>query len=127
MECLEFRRAAGADPLHVSVEAAAHRDGCPKCAEFLRQTLVLDERILAALRVPVPVPERGAAAVAPPIRSGFTSPGAGGSAGRSRVVRGRDAVKSTALSDCRRPELATALKRSGTGPRSVMRPEVAAS
>jgi hypothetical protein len=64
MECLEFRRAAGADPGHLSAEAAAHRDACPKCAEFLWQTMVLDERILAALRVPVP--ERGAAAVAPP-------------------------------------------------------------
>ena len=63
MECLEFRRAAGADPGHLSVEAAAHRDDCPKCAEFLRQTLALDERILAALRVPVP--ERNAAAVTP--------------------------------------------------------------
>jgi len=64
MECLEFRRAAGADPGHLSAEAAAHRDACPKCAEYLRQTLTLDERILAALRVPMP--ERGAAAVAPP-------------------------------------------------------------
>jgi len=63
MECLEFHRAAGADPGHLSVEAAAHRDACPTCAEFLRQTLVLDERILAALSVPVP--EHGAAAVAP--------------------------------------------------------------
>jgi hypothetical protein len=48
----------------LSAEAAAHRDACPKCAEYLRQTMVLDERILAALRVPVP--ERGAAAVASP-------------------------------------------------------------
>jgi hypothetical protein len=64
MECLEFRRAAGADPGHLSAEAAAHRDACPKCAEYLRKTLTLDERILAALRVAVP--ERGAAAVAPP-------------------------------------------------------------
>ena len=64
MECLEFRRAAGADPGHLSAEAAAHRHACPKCAEYLRQTMVLDERILAALRVPMP--ERGAAAVAPP-------------------------------------------------------------
>jgi hypothetical protein len=63
MECLDFRRAAGADPGHLSVEAAAHRIACPECAEFLRQTLALDERVLAALRVPVP--ERGAAAVAP--------------------------------------------------------------
>jgi len=63
MECLEFRRAAGADPKHLSVEAGAHRDTCPKCAEFLRQTLALDEKILSALRVPVP--EHGAAGVTP--------------------------------------------------------------
>lgn len=59
MECLEFRSAAGADPKHLGVEASAHRNTCPKCAEFLRQMLVLDERILAALAVPVPA--RGAA------------------------------------------------------------------
>jgi hypothetical protein len=63
MECLDFRRAAGADPGHLGVEATAHRDMCPTCAEFLRQTLVLDERILAALRVPVP--QRNATAVTP--------------------------------------------------------------
>jgi hypothetical protein len=63
MECLEFRRAVGADPGHLSVEAAAHRDACPRCAEFLRQTLTLDARVLAALRVPVP--QRNAAAVTP--------------------------------------------------------------
>jgi hypothetical protein len=62
MECLDFRRAVGADPGHLGVEAAAHRTACPECAEFLRQTLALDERILAALRMPVP--ERDAAAVA---------------------------------------------------------------
>ena len=63
MECLEFRRAAGADPQHLDGEATAHLDACPKCAEFLRQMLALDERILAALAVPVPV--RGAAAASP--------------------------------------------------------------
>lgn len=54
MDCREFRREAGADPAHLGEEAAAHRDGCPECAEFLRQTLALDDRIRAALRVPVP-------------------------------------------------------------------------
>ena len=54
MECLEFRKAAGADPTHLSPDARAHCDGCLRCAEYLRQTLVLDEKILAALRVPVP-------------------------------------------------------------------------
>jgi hypothetical protein len=54
MECLDFRRAAGADPRHLGAEAVAHRDACPRCAEFLRQMLELDEKILTALRVPVP-------------------------------------------------------------------------
>lgn len=63
MECLEFRRAAGADPYHLDAEAVAHRDACPRCAEFLRQTLALDEKVLAALRVPVP--EVGARPVRP--------------------------------------------------------------
>lgn len=54
MECLEFRRAAGADPYRLDTEAAVHRDACPRCAEYLRQTLALDEKVLAALRVPVP-------------------------------------------------------------------------
>jgi hypothetical protein len=69
MECLEFRRAAGADPCHLDAGAEAHRDGCPRCAEFLRQTLALDEKVLAALRIPVPEvgarPWRPSAAVRP--------------------------------------------------------------
>ena len=59
MECLEFRRAAGADPYHLGPEAVAHRDGCLRCAEFLRQTLALDEKVRAALRVPVPTAGTG--------------------------------------------------------------------
>ena len=54
MECLEFRRSAGADPAHLGTDARAHRDTCPRCAEYLRQTLALDEKIRAALQVPVP-------------------------------------------------------------------------
>ena len=62
MQCLEFRRAAGADPRHLAPEAVAHRDACPACAEFLRPTLALDERILAALKVAVPEGVRSASA-----------------------------------------------------------------
>lgn len=65
MECLEFRRAAGSDPQHLTAEAAAHRDACPGCAEFLRHTLQLDEKIAAALRVPVP--DRGSVVATPNI------------------------------------------------------------
>ena len=54
MDCREFRREAGSDPRHLGTEAASHRDSCAACAESLRRTLELDDRILAALRVPVP-------------------------------------------------------------------------
>jgi hypothetical protein len=54
MDCLEFRRSAGADPQHLAADSAAHADACARCAEYLRQTRALDARILAALRVPVP-------------------------------------------------------------------------
>jgi hypothetical protein len=64
MECLEFRREAGADPRHLGVEAAAHRDACPACAESLRRTLQLDEKIFAALLVPIPDKARTGRAVA---------------------------------------------------------------
>jgi hypothetical protein len=64
VDCREFRRSAGADPRHLGAEAAAHRDACPRCAEFLGQTLALEEKILAALRVPVPEP--GSAGLAAP-------------------------------------------------------------
>ncbi len=65
MECLEFRREAGADPRHLNAAAAAHRDACAGCAESLRRTLALDEKILAALQVPVPdALRRGTTAVA---------------------------------------------------------------
>lgn len=56
MECLEFRRVAGADPQHLLPAARDHAGACPRCAEHLRQLLALDARVLAALRVPVPEP-----------------------------------------------------------------------
>jgi hypothetical protein len=54
MDCLEFRQQAGADPGHLGAEAQRHLESCPGCTEFLRQTRELDQRILAALKVPVP-------------------------------------------------------------------------
>jgi len=74
MECLEFRRETGADPRHLSAAAAAHRDACAACAESLRRTQALDEKILAALRVPVPDAMRSGATAA--------APGSGGIRGR---------------------------------------------
>jgi hypothetical protein len=65
MDCLEFRRSAGADPQRLSAAAAAHADSCVPCAEHLRQLRLLDARILAALRVTVPVvAAAGGAAIA---------------------------------------------------------------
>jgi len=52
MNCLEFRRAAGADPEHLTAEALAHRDGCPQCAEFLKKVQRLDATIFKALQIP---------------------------------------------------------------------------
>lgn len=66
MDCLEFRRAAGADPRRLEPEARAHADACPRCTEHLRQLRALDERILDALRVPVPESARFPAGTAAP-------------------------------------------------------------
>jgi len=69
VDCLEFRRLAGADPQHPEAAVRAHAAGCPRCAGYLRQTLELDRHILAALSVPVPPPvlgrAKGAAALVP--------------------------------------------------------------
>ena len=54
MDCLQFRRAAGADPQHLDDAARDHAEACPACAQQLRQLRLLDARILAALEVPVP-------------------------------------------------------------------------
>ena len=73
MNCLEFRRAAGADPGHLSPEAMAHRDECAACAQHLRDLLAMDSTIRKALEVPVPRSvepgsTRSNPAVAPPQR-----------------------------------------------------------
>ena len=54
MNCLEFRRAALADPRRLGAEAAVHCAQCPTCKEFLAQSLELETRLAAALRVPLP-------------------------------------------------------------------------
>lgn len=68
MECLEFRRQAGADPQHLGPEARQHAAACPRCAGHLGALLALDQRILAALQVQVPgtvaAPRHGGAAIA---------------------------------------------------------------
>jgi hypothetical protein len=54
MNCLEFRRAALADPRRLAAEAAAHGESCAACKEFLARTLELEMQLAAALRIPVP-------------------------------------------------------------------------
>jgi len=54
MDCLQFRRSAGADPKHLDDAARAHAATCPACARHLGELHSLDARILAALEVPVP-------------------------------------------------------------------------
>jgi hypothetical protein len=54
MDCLQFRRAAGADPQHLDDAARDHAEACPACAAHLGELRSLDARILAALEVPVP-------------------------------------------------------------------------
>jgi hypothetical protein len=54
MNCLEFRRLAGADPARLDAAALAHRDSCAACAEYHRSLLAMDETIRRALQVPVP-------------------------------------------------------------------------
>ena len=61
MDCLEFRRLAGADPQHPDAVMLEHAAGCPRCTGYLRQTLELDRHILAALSVPVPPRHAGRA------------------------------------------------------------------
>jgi hypothetical protein len=54
MNCLEFRRVVGADPARQGAELEQHARACTACAEFARQMRLLDQKIAAALRVPVP-------------------------------------------------------------------------
>jgi len=61
VDCLEFRRLAGADPQHPEPAVREHAAGCPRCAGYLRQTRQLDRHILAALNVPVPPSHAGRA------------------------------------------------------------------
>jgi hypothetical protein len=73
MECLEFRRVAGADPGGLGPEALAHAERCASCAGYLGQLQRLDGLILEALRVPLPASTVAAGAGA--AGSGTTVPG----------------------------------------------------
>src|SRR5262245_53488856 len=54
MNCVEFRRAIGADPQHPSEAAVAHRAGCAECAAYERNMLEVDGLLRRALTIPVP-------------------------------------------------------------------------
>jgi len=54
MQCLEFRRIAGADPsLESAGDALAHVETCAACAGHLRELRALDAKIRRALEIPV--------------------------------------------------------------------------
>lgn len=54
MQCSEFRQQAGADPQHLSAEAAAHCAQCIACAAYLQQMQQLDGLLKRALEISVP-------------------------------------------------------------------------
>ncbi len=54
MNCLEFRRAAGADPQHLEAGALEHARDCAGCARYLAEIKDLDARIVRALSIDVP-------------------------------------------------------------------------
>ena len=53
MDCIEFKRAAGAEPQRLSVAAREHAAGCADCERYATHMLSLDGLLQRALRVPV--------------------------------------------------------------------------
>ena len=66
MNCLEFRRAVGADPSRLTADAIAHRESCATCAKYAQEMQRLDGLIKKALEVPVPQTREFAATAAAP-------------------------------------------------------------
>lgn len=58
MNCLELRRAIGAEPTLRRGEVEAHLLSCPACAEYAHRIRLLDRRLLEALSVATPVRHR---------------------------------------------------------------------
>ena len=54
MNCLEFRRAALADPRRLGAEAAPHPGQCAACREFLARALEFEDNLAAALSIEPP-------------------------------------------------------------------------
>jgi len=53
MNCLEFRRAVGAEPGLDGPGLAAHRAQCPACARYQRELQDMDRLLGRAMRVDV--------------------------------------------------------------------------
>jgi hypothetical protein len=53
MECIEFKRAAGAEPQCLSVAAREHMSECVLCERYAQQMLSLDGLLQRALQLPV--------------------------------------------------------------------------
>jgi hypothetical protein len=56
MNCLEFRRAVGADPQHLNTELREHRLECVACNKYASEMLRLDGLIKRALEIPAVAP-----------------------------------------------------------------------
>jgi hypothetical protein len=54
LNCLEFRRAVGAEPNRISADAQAHISECSTCAKYAQEMQRLDGLIKRALDVPAP-------------------------------------------------------------------------
>lgn len=72
IDCLEFRRRAGAEPFTADTDVEAHRQGCPACARHQDELRAMDGIIRQALSVdPAPRPVTPAEAAAGATRRRF--------------------------------------------------------
>jgi Protein of unknown function (DUF3379) len=67
MQCLEFRRAVGADPSLSSAEILEHERQCAACAAHRRELIALDAKLRRALEIRIPG-QRPFVPSAPPVR-----------------------------------------------------------
>jgi hypothetical protein len=76
MNCLEFRRHAGAEPFSTAAEAADHRGQCAACARYQAELQAMDRLLGKAMRIDLAAPgiRRGrSAGVARPARPASTN------------------------------------------------------
>lgn len=53
MDCKHVRLAIGGDPRNLPAGVAQHVAGCPTCQKFLAETLAMEDRLKAALELPL--------------------------------------------------------------------------